>query len=306
MAMRHRFNGVFGVTITPFSADGLALDDDGVIQLCETMIGEGIEHLVPCGNTGEFYALTPAERRRVIELTVATAGGRASVVAGVGGAIPDAVEQIRLAERVRVDAVMIHHPVHPHQTEDGYLAYVDALASSSALPVVPYLKAPVLSEDGLRRLLDIEAVIAVKFGWNDLLAFGTAASLGQRRPEIAWICGTAESWAPFFWAAGAVGFTSGLVNVTAAHSLALLSALEAGDREATISIWRSIRPFEELRARRGDGQNVAVVKEALRQVGRPAGPVRPPASDVGAAEKAAIAELLEVWETAAPLVVAAR
>jgi 4-hydroxy-tetrahydrodipicolinate synthase len=296
-----RFEGVFGVTVTPFGPGGASVDEEGVGRVCGAMLAEGVRHLVPCGNTGEFYALSPAERRRVVELTIKAGAGRASVIVGVGGALEDAVGLARYAETAGADALMVHHPVHPYVTEEGYLAYVRSIAASTALPIVPYLRLPVLGDEGIRRLIDIEKVVAIKYAWNDLLAFGSAVASSSGRRQIAWICGTAESWAPFYWAAGAVGFTSGLANVTAVHSLALLAALESGDRAAVMAIWRLIRPFEELRSRGADGYNVAVVKEALRLVGRPAGPVRPPASDVGPADSAAIAQLLERWKAAEPL-----
>jgi 4-hydroxy-tetrahydrodipicolinate synthase len=112
---------------------------------------------------------------------------------------------------------------------------------------------------------------------------------------VTWVCGTAERWAPYFFAVGAEGFTSGLVNVTAGPSRALLEALRSGDRTAARRAWASILPFEELRARRRDGFNVSVVKEALRQLGRPAGPVRPPASEVGPDERREIAAVLHTF-----------
>ena len=288
-----RYAGVYGVTVTPFTSDGSALDEGRVEELCEAMVADGIRHLVPCGNTGEYHALSRDERRRVVELTVRASGGRASVIVGVGGSLPDVVDQARHAENAGADGVMVHHPVLPYVTEDGYLAYLRSIAAAVGVPVVPYLRAPVLTVDGIRRALDIEAVVAVKFGFNDLLAFAAAVGASHDRRDIAWICGTAESWAPFFWAGGAVGFTSGLVNVAAEQSLGLQAALEAGDRDRTLAIWRRLRPFEELRSRHADGWNVGVVKEAMRQVGRPAGPVRPPSSEVGIEGARAIAELLE-------------
>ena len=299
-ARQTEFSGVFGVTVTPFTADGTALDEGALGGLCEALIAEGIRHLVPCGNTGEYYALSRAERGRVLELAIESSRGRSSVILGVGGALEDAIDEARHAERAGADAVMIHHPVHPYVTEDGYLEYVRSVTRAIRLPVVPYLRGPILTSDGIRRLIDIESVVAVKFGFNDLLAFGAAVGSSDARPDVAWICGTAESWAPFFWAAGAVGFTSGLVNVIATQSLELLTALQAGDRTMAMAIWRRLRPFEELRSRRTDGWNVAVVKEAMRQVGRPAGPVRPPASDVGHGEAREIADLLESWRSSQP------
>jgi 4-hydroxy-tetrahydrodipicolinate synthase len=288
------FRGIFGVTVTPFTDDGARVDDDRLADLVGRLLDDGIDHLVPNGNTGEYHALTADERRRVVETTVAAAAGRARVIlAGVGGAVSDAAAAAEHAARAGATAVMAHYPVHPHVTQEGFLAYLAAVAERSPLPLVPYLKTP-LDEDGARRLVDIPGVVAVKWGLNDLPGFGRAVAVTQGS-HVQWICGTAELWAPFFYAVGAVGFTSGLVNVTAGPSKALLDALERGDRAATLECWNAIRPFEQLRTRRSDGWNVAIVKAAMRLVGRPAGPVRPPSSPVGEAEEREISALLAAW-----------
>src|SRR5581483_5080936 len=121
------------------------------------------------------------------------------------------------------------------------------------LPVVPYLKARAPSVEDVVRIVAEPWVVAVKYAVNELPAFAATVAAAEGRAEVVWVCGTAERWAPFFFAAGAEGFTSGLVNVTAAPSRALLEALRAGDRAAALAAWSAILPFEELRARKADG-----------------------------------------------------
>jgi 4-hydroxy-tetrahydrodipicolinate synthase len=296
-----RYTGIFGVTITPFTADGRALDEDGLRVLIERLLQDGIDRLVPNGNTGEYHTLSVAERARAAEVALDAARGPVSrgraaaplVIVGVAGAIDDAVAATRHAADHGADAVMVHHPVHPYVTPEGLLAYLGAIAAASPLPIVPYLKAAI-DADAARRLARIPGVVAVKWGINDLPAFAGAVA-ATRDTAVEWICGTAEMWAPFYWAVGARGFTSGLINVTAGRPRALLDALNSGDRAETMRLWSEIRPFEALRARRGDGWNVAVVKAAMRALGQPAGPVRAPSSDVGDAEVREIADLLATW-----------
>ena len=289
-----RYRGIFGVTVTPFTADGRAIDDDGLRGLIDRLLASGIDRLVPNGNTGEYHTLSDAERRRAAQIVLAAARDRARlVVVGVAGAVEDAVAAARHAADHGADAVMVHHPVHPYVTPEGLLAYLEAIASAAPVPIVPYLKS-VLDAETARRLAGIPGVVAVKWGINDLPAFAAAVA-ATRDAGVAWICGTAEMWAPFYWAVGATGFTSGLVNVTARPSIALLDALDRGDRPEAMRLWAEIRPFEALRARRADGWNVAVVKAAMGVLGLGAGPVRAPSSDVGAGETREIAELLAAW-----------
>ena len=81
--MAERMKGCGTALVTPFTKDG-AVDETAFRALVDWQIAEGIHFLVPCGSTGEAVTLTPAEHRRVVEITVEQAKGRVPVVAGAG------------------------------------------------------------------------------------------------------------------------------------------------------------------------------------------------------------------------------
>ncbi len=99
----------------------------------------------------------------------------------------------------------------------------------------------------------------------------------------------------FFWVSGARGFTSGLVNVLAAPSLEMLRRLESADYEGAMDVWAQVKPFEDLRARRDNANNVSAVKEAMAQLGRCTREVRPPISELPASERAEVSSILATW-----------
>src|SRR5262249_25117617 len=158
--------GIFGVTVTPFTADGRAIDEDALRALVTRLLADGIDRLVPNGNTGEYHTLSAAERRRAAEVALEAArssgGGRArGLVAGIAGPIEDAIAAARHAADHGADAVMVHHPVHPYVTSEGLVAYLGAIAAGSPVPIVPYVKST-LDADTSRRLAAIPGVVAVK------------------------------------------------------------------------------------------------------------------------------------------------
>jgi 4-hydroxy-tetrahydrodipicolinate synthase len=106
-----------------------------------------------------------------------------------------------------------------------------------------------------------------------LLAECLRASAGH---AAIWVCGLAEGWAAPFYALGARGFTSGLVNVAPERSLAIHAALERGDYENARRLVDEIAGFEAMRTKFNNGANVTVVKEAMMLTGLDVGPVRPP------------------------------
>jgi 4-hydroxy-tetrahydrodipicolinate synthase len=286
---------VVAIPVTPFAADG-GVDRDTYRALLRRLLDGGVTTLTPNGNTGEFYALTPEERRLVTELTVEEAGGRASVLVGVGHDVPTAVASARHARDLGAGMVMVHQPVHPYVSAAGWVDYHREIAEAvPELGVVPYLRNAQLPGARLAELADAcPNVIGVKYAVPDAARFAAfARDAGLER--FVWVAGLAEPYAPCYFSAGATGFTSGLVNVAPAVSRNMLQALRAGDYPAAMKVWEQIRRFEELRAAHGSANNVTVVKEALASLGLCRRDVRPPSKPLPEEERAEVAAIAEGW-----------
>jgi 4-hydroxy-tetrahydrodipicolinate synthase len=290
--IKRAFATVVAIPITPFAADGSA--DFGLYaRLLERMIDSGITVVTPNGNTSEFYSLTADEQRREVEVTCEAVRGQALVLAGVGYDAQTSAEMARFAADRGAQAVMVHQPVHPFKSDEGWVAYHKSVADAvPELAIVPYLRDATVRPQALATLADLcPNFVAIKYAITNPVQFATTVqTVGADR--LAWICGVAESWAPFFWPAGACGFTSGLVNLTTDYSLGMLVTLEAGDYTQAMLLWNSVRPFEELRARHNNGNNVSVVKEAMAQLGLCQATVRPPISELPQGERNEVTQIL--------------
>ncbi|MES4891902.1 dihydrodipicolinate synthase family protein [Streptomyces sp. NPDC096012] len=291
---------VVAIPVTPFAADG-SVDREAHRTLLRRLLDSGIGTLTPNGNTGEFYALTPEERRLVTETTVEEAGDRAVVLAGVGHDLPSAIAAARHARDAGARMVMVHQPVHPYVSAAGWVDYHRAVADAvPELGVVPYLRDARLPGGRLAELAGhCPNVIGVKYAVPDAARFaGFARDAGLDR--FVWVAGLAEPYAPSYFSAGATGFTSGLVNVAPAVSLTMLEALRSGDHPAAMRVWERIRRFEELRAAHGSANNVTVVKEALAALGLCRRDVRPPSRTLPEDERAEVAAIAAAWTTGRP------
>ncbi|GGS21723.1 dihydrodipicolinate synthase family protein [Streptomyces aureoverticillatus] len=286
---------VVAIPVTPFAADG-TVDQDAHRTLLRRLLDGGVRTLTPNGNTGEFYALAPEERRLVTESTVAEAGERAVILVGVGHDVPTAVAAARHAREAGAQMVMVHQPVHPYVSEAGWVDYHRAIADAvPELGVVPYLRNPLLPGARLAELADdCPNVIGVKYAVPDAARFAAfARDAGLDR--FVWVAGLAEPYAPSYFSAGATGFTSGLVNVSPRLSLTMIEALRSGDYPAAMKVWEQIRRFEELRAADASANNVTVVKEALASLGLCRRDVRPPSRPLPEAERAEVAAIAAGW-----------
>ncbi len=286
---------VVAIPVTPFAEDG-SIDTAVYRALLRRLLDGGVRIVTPNGNTGEFYALTPDERRTVTELTIEEVAGRATVLVGVGHDVPTAVAAAEHARDAGAEMVMVHQPVHPYVSQDGWIDYHRAIAEAvPGLGVVPYIRNPLLTGDRLAELADhCPNVIGAKYSVPDAARFGAfARDAGLER--FTWVAGLAELYAPSYFAGGATGFTSGLVNVAPGVSMAMLEALRAGDYPAAMKVWEQIRRFEELRADRQSANNVTVVKEGLASLGLCRRDVRAPSRVLPEAQRAEVAEQVAGW-----------
>jgi 4-hydroxy-tetrahydrodipicolinate synthase len=287
------------VPVTPLHADQ-SPDWDTYAALTGRLIDGGITVITPNGNTSEFYALSQAETRQAVETAAKVTSGRdnkAELLAGVGHDIATAVQAARHAQGHGARMIMIHQPVHPYVSAEGWVDYHAAIAGAVPdLGVVLYVRDERRAGAHIAALADrAPNVIGVKYGVRDATKFAAVArDAGLDR--FTWLAGAAELTAPAFWAVGAHAFTSGLANVSPQLALSMLGALRAGDFGAAMKVWESVRRFEELRAADSSADNVSVVKEALAQLGLCRADVRPPSRPLPAPIKEEIAGILADWD----------
>ena len=293
--LRARLETVVAIPVTPFAPDG-AVDWDGHAALIRRLVEDGVEAVTPNGNTGEFYTLSESEKRRAVESTVEAVEGRAEVVAGVGLDMASAVEAAKHAARTGASALMVHQPVHPYRSAEGWIEYHRAIADAVPdLGVILYIRDERVTGEHIATLAGHSLnVIGVKYAIGDPVRFASVAR-DAGLDSFAWIAGLAELSAPGYWAVGATGFTSGLVNVAPRLSAALLEALRGGDFAKAMLLWEAVREFEELRAADASADNVSVVKEALAQLGLAGREVRPPSRVLPEPLRERIAAVLEQW-----------
>lgn len=286
--------GISGVLVTPFDARD-RVDTALLTKIADRVAAAGVHGLVGGGNTGEFYTLDGDEIRAVHDAAIAGNAGRAILIAGVGRALKEAIALGRRAAEAGADAIMVHQPLDPFAAPQAQADYFIAVAEAMPVPVLAYVRSDALGLSDIMSVADHPNVAGVKFATTNLMRLAEcirASSAGTAQ----WICGLAEGWAPAFYAQGARGFTSGLVNVAPQRSLAIHTALEAGRCDEAQRLVAQIAPFETMRTKFNNGTNVTVVKSALTLMGYPVGPVRVPGLPaLDAQDMATLAQILREW-----------
>jgi 4-hydroxy-tetrahydrodipicolinate synthase len=293
-ALKDALTGISGVPVTPFDAAD-RIDAAVLGPLIERLATAGIDNLVAAGNTGEFYALEFQEVLAVYGHVIQANGGRSKVTAGVGRSLKEACALAQAAEREGADAIMVHQPPDPFASPGGMVDYTHAVADATALPVVLYIRRDIFAEEEFASLLDHKNIIGMKYAFPDVPRLAERIRACRPLGKLA-VCGLAEPWAPAFHSAGAHGFTSGLINVLPALSIAVRDALRRGDYETARSECERIAGFEALRALQGNGWNVTVVKHAMRLMGVAVGLARSPAtSQLPSGPEIELKKILKSW-----------
>ncbi len=283
-------HGVLTALATPFGPDG-AIDTTLLGRLVDRSIDGGVHGVVACGSTGEFAAMTSAERRLVVETVVDHVGGRVPVVAQTGAtSTAEAIELSRHAQGAGASVVMVVAPYYEPLTLDETLDYLRAVADAVQIPVMlynlPSATGVNLAPDTVGQLArEVENIRYIKDTSADM------AQAGRLIHTYGDLVGTFVGWDSLLLAAlteGAAGVMAGTANVMPAELVSIHDALAAGDLDRAQSEWATIYSLMDAIV---SAPFIPAVKAALNALGFPAGSPRPPLHDLDGAAAARIGSL---------------
>lgn len=285
-----RFRGTYTVLVTPFTADGGAVDTQALARLVNWQIEEGIHGLIPLGSTGEFLSVSREERQAVIEICVREARGRVPVLIGTGAeATGDVIDLSREAEAMGADGVMIIPPFYSSPTEDELFAHYRAIGEAISLPIMVYNNPATANVDlvpsTLERLSRIDNVTMVKESTLEVTRVRDIIELcGDRMQVFGGILGYESFWL------GAVGWVAVCSNLLPRQSAQLFELVaDHNDRDRALRLYHDILPIVRWV---GGHRYVSASKHALGEMGLPVGPPRPPRLPLPADEAAELTNLL--------------
>src|SRR5262245_26156389 len=166
--------GPMPAVTTPFRADG-GIDEDSFQRNVDRLLKNGATGIVAGGCTGEFWALTHAERARLYPLAREAAGKSATVIVGTGAVtVDETVVLTRKAQEAGCDGALILPPYFVRLTEDEILAHYAQVSAAVGIPIILYNipgnAGNALTPSLVGRLAELDRVVAVKESsgdWNN-------------------------------------------------------------------------------------------------------------------------------------------
>ena len=226
---------------TPFK-DG-SLDEGALVRNVERQVAAGIHFLVPLGTTGETPCLSLEERRRILELTRAHAGGRPVVVGGGTNSLSATLESIRALDGA--DAFLIVVPYYNKPTQEGLYRYFKAVAEGTDKPVILYnvpgrTGANLAAETTLRLAKEVPGIVAIKEASGN---YAQISEIIRCAPEgFSVLSGNDDETLPLM-ATGADGVISVASNVAPREMVALTEAMSRGDLATARSLHHRLSPL---------------------------------------------------------------
>jgi 5-dehydro-4-deoxyglucarate dehydratase len=250
--------------------------------------------LFAAGGTGEFFSLTLSEFSSVVRAAVAQTAKQVPLVAGCGYGTAMAKEFAQAAEEAGADGILLLPPYLVGSEQAGLAAHVEAVCASTKLGVIMYNRDnAVLDDASLEQLCHrCPNLVGFKDGVGDIERMTRIyARLGDRLTYIGGLP-TAETFALPYLELGVTTYSSAIFNFLPNFALEFYAAVRRRDHAAVFAGLRElVLPYIQIRNRR-KGYAVSIVKAGMKAVGRPAGPVRSPLTDLTEAEYQELAKLI--------------
>ncbi len=272
------FTGAGVALVTPMHADG-SVNFDKMKELIEFQIANDTDALIICGTTGEASTMSDEVQIECIRFAKEVAAGRVPVIAGAGSnCTAHCIELAQGCEKAGADAVLLVTPYYNKATQKGLIQHYTAVANSINIPIilynVPGRTGCNIAPKTVAELAKVKNIVAVKEASGNLSQVAEIAALVG--PDFDIYSGNDDQILPVL-SLGGKGVISVLSNVAPRQTHEICKNFFKGDIQNSCQMQLDAIPlinalFCEV--------NPIPVKAALNMMGREAGPLRLPLTEM--------------------------
>ena len=288
------FKGAGVAIVTPFKANG-EVNYEKFAELIEFQIANGTDAIIVCGTTGESSTLTHEEHLDVIKYCAEKVAGRVPVVAGTGSNCTEtAIYLSTEAEKYGVDGLLLVSPYYNKATQKGLYAHYKAVADSVKIPCILYnvpsrTGCNILPETVVALCNDVENIVGVKEASGNLSQVARLMHLANGKVDL--YSGNDDQIVPIM-SLGGIGVISVLSNIAPKETHDICAKYLAGD--VTGSMKEQLRAIPVCDALFCE-VNPIPVKKGLNLMGKEAGPLRMPLTEMEDANAAKLEKAMKEY-----------
>nr|WP_246602994.1 dihydrodipicolinate synthase family protein [Falsiroseomonas tokyonensis] len=261
------------------------------------VLRDGMAGVLINGHAGENYVMSRSEKRRAVEVTVATVGATRLVVAGVNAESSlEAAEEARDAKAAGADAVMVFLPNSFALAHTTTMSVLHHRAVAEAVPRMPLFLFQAhhaagrmaFTAETLDALLEIPEVVGIKEGGWEVDSYDDVRRrVRAKRPDVA-VCASGDEHLFACYVHGSNGSLVSLADILPDEIVALDAAVRANDLPTARALHERLEPLAEaIYGAPPGGRATARLKFCLAEMGVIAdATVRLPQPPVDAAEAA--------------------
>ena len=268
-------SGVITSMLTPFT-ESYKLDEETLAQELEYQMSKGVHGICILGGTGESLSLTNEERLQIVRVAVQVIGGRVPLV--VGCFVPREDEIAAFADEIQdlgASAMMVTPPPFYKLSPPQFGQLLENVSNRCSLPLVIYnAPARVAVNMGPAAIGEYTHRFPNVVGVKD--ATGSIREVINMAHAMAPTAGLIQGLDDGFLPTLASGGTGGLLAFATPMPEIFVDIYESwnrGDNERALEQQMSVLPVMNVVAKE---PMPILVKEAMKVVGRPMGPTRPP------------------------------
>ncbi|MBU3055789.1 dihydrodipicolinate synthase family protein [Pseudomonas indica] len=287
------FDGIWTPLVTPFNQDG-SIEFAALTPVIDSLIEHEVNGLIVGGTTGEYYALSNAERKKLFDVVAEQAKGRISLMAGINSTSTDETLDLgRYAKAAGFESILLAAPYYCQPTQGELLVHAYTVDDALDMPVMLYnFPARTGTEmsfdfiDGLKQRPNFQAI---KESTGSIERMHTLTQDYADQLQIG--CGMDDQVLEFFtW--GARSWVAGASNFLALEHVALYrTCVVEQDMIAGRELASRLLPLLNLLEQ--GGKFCQYVKYGCELAGLPVGPTRRPLLPLSETEKAIFARAYE-------------
>jgi 4-hydroxy-tetrahydrodipicolinate synthase len=170
-----QWRGYIPAITTPFTGEG-ALDLDALDQLLQWLWQEGMHGIIIGGTQGEWFTISAAERKQLMQAVGRKLSGKLPLIAGCSGYTSSEVAaHAKLAAEHGFNGILVTPPPYMVPTDREILAFYREVNDAVSLPICVYNWPPGTNVDMslnlLREIAELSNVVAIKNSTADLRHF---------------------------------------------------------------------------------------------------------------------------------------
>ena len=277
------WQGILTATATPFKED-LTLDFDRYAEHIQWLAANGTHGAVTNGSLGEYQVLTPAERKRLLETSIAAAPKGFAIIAGVGAYGAD--ESRRWTEHAAeagAGCVMLLPPTSYRANDDEIVAHYREVGKVG-IPIIAYNNPFDTKIDLTPELIGkianaVDNVVAVKEFSGDVRRVWR---IHDEAPRIDVLIGADDVMLELALG-GVKGWIAGFPNALPKESAEIYNLAVEGKFNEAAAAYNAVHDLFMWDSRK---EFIQAIKLAMDVVGRYGGPTRLPRLRLPAVDEA--------------------